>query len=205
MDTGMSARELPSGRDFRNRLHLASGLLSAASTSVIAAYLYALLRLTREQWIGFFWVVAALFPVLFVALSVSHRRHWLPIVRCLDLRRTRPLERDELEVGFAAASNPALRTLITRRCLVGARRLSRRASCACVEAIGWAGFSTMLAARPPAASLMCVFHYFMVKRLTQPMRNVLAGEMGDPGVRGRLVQRVPLNRKLWVSLPASCS
>ena len=108
VNTSKSASELPSGREFRNRLLLASGLLSAVSTCLIAAYLYALLRLTPEQWIGFFWIVAALFPVLFVALSLSHRRHWLPIVRCLDLRRTRPLQRDELEVGFAALPACAL-------------------------------------------------------------------------------------------------
>jgi methyl-accepting chemotaxis protein len=67
-------------------------------------------------------------------------------------------------------------------------------------AIGWSGFGTMLAAAASGGFVMCVFHYFMVKRLTESMRNVLAGEIGDPGVRGRLVQRVPLSRKLWVSL-----
>ena len=105
MNTSMRTSELPSGREFRNRLLLASGLLSGVATFVIAAYLFSLLRLTREQWIGFVWINLALFPLLFVALSVTHRRSWLPIVRCLDLRRSRALEREDLELGFAAASN----------------------------------------------------------------------------------------------------
>ena len=58
----------------------------------------------------------------------------------------------------------------------------------------------MIAAAASGGFVMCVFHYFMVKRLTEPLRNALAGEIGDPGVRGRLVLRVPLGRKLCVSL-----
>ena len=199
MDTSTS--ELPGGREFRDRLQLLSGLLSAASTLVIAAYLFALLRLTREQWIEFSWIVAGLFPLLFIAVTLTHRRHWLPIVRCLDLRRTRPLERDELEAGFAAASNLAVRMLITGGAwwllggLVVAVFMRMR-----FDVIGWRGFTTMVAAAASGGFVMCVFHYFMVKRLTEPMRNALASEIGDPLVRARLVLRVPLNRKLWVSL-----
>src|SRR5262245_4616802 len=147
MQTGTRAGELPSGREFRNRLLLASGLLSAVSTGVIAAYLYALLRLTHEQWIGLFWIISGLFPLMFVALSLSHRRHWLPIVQCLDLRRSRALESSELEQGFAAASNLAVRMLITGGAWwllggvlgAGAMRLT-------FEGVGWSGFAIMVAA-----------------------------------------------------------
>jgi len=201
MDTGVRTHELPSGRDFRNRLLLASGLLSAVATGVIAAYVYALLRLTREQWIGLFWIIAGLFPVLFVALSVSHRRHWLPIVRCLDLRSAGPLDREELERGFAAASNLAYRMLVTGGAwwllggLLGAGGMRLL-----FEGVGGAGLGIMIAAAGSGGFVMCVFHYFMVKRLTAPIRNALAAEIGDPSVRSSLVVRVPLGRKLFVSL-----
>ena len=82
----------------------------------------------------------ALFPVLFVAVSVQPPAVWLPLVRCLDLRRTRPLERDELAQGFAAASNLALRMLITGGGwwvlggLLGAGGMRLR-----FESIGWRG------------------------------------------------------------------
>ena len=196
-----STGELPSGREFRNRLLLKSGLLSAVATGVIAAYLFALLRLTREQWIGFIWINLGLFPVLFIALSITHRWSWLPIVRCLDLRRSRALERGELELGFAAASNLALQMLITGGgWWVLGGLLGAGFMCLRFDTIDWRGFTTMLMAASSGGFVMCVFHYFMVKRLTEPIRNALARDIGDPGVRRGLVRRVPLSRKLFVSL-----
>jgi len=192
---------LPSGREFRNRLLLVSGLLSAASTALIAIYLFALLHLSSEQWIGFGWIVAALFPVLFAAQGWSHRRLWAPIVRCLDLRREGACEREILEQGFAAVANYPLRMLlwggfwwaVGGLLVAGSMRLR-------FESFTWTAFVTMQAAAISGGFVMCVFHFLVMKRLMEPVRNALAGELADPDVRRRLVSVVPLSRKLWVAI-----
>jgi len=194
-------RALPSGREFRNRLLLVSGLLSAASTALIAIYLFALLQLSSEQWIGFGWIVSILFPVLYAAQSWSHRRLWLPIVRCLDLRREGACERDSLELGFAAVANYPLRMLlwggfwwaVGGLFVAGGMRLR-------FESLSWTAFATLQAAAISGGFVMCVFHFLVMKRLLEPVRNMLAGELADPDVRRRLVSVVPLSRKLWVAI-----
>jgi methyl-accepting chemotaxis protein len=197
----MNAVELPTGREFRNRLQMVSGLLSAASTLMIALYLFALIRLTPEQWAGFGWIVAGLFPMLFGAQSLGNRKHWTPIVRCLDLRRAGPLERDVLEHGFAAVANFGYRMLVsglfwwTLGGLLVAVLMRL-----CFETLVWSAVISMLAASVSGGFVMCVFHFFMVKRMAEPVRNALAAEMGSPEVRQRLVEPVPVRRKLWVSI-----
>ena len=178
MNTSVRASELPSGREFRNRLLLASGLLSAVATFVIAAYLFALLRLTREQWIGFVWINLASLPGV-----VRRLEREPPAVLAADralprpaaqsgarARRSRAGLRGGVEPGPAHADLGRLAGGCSAACWA-------RPACACASrAIDWRGFATMLAAASSGGFVMCVFHYFMVKRLTEPMRNALAGE-----------------------------
>ena len=86
-----------------------------------------------EQWIGFLWIDRGALPGVVRRLEHQPPALLAPIVRCLDLRRTRSLERDELQQGFAAASNLALRMPMHGRRLVGARRPAGRGSCACAS------------------------------------------------------------------------
>ena len=68
------------------------------------------------------------------------------------------------------------------------------------ESFGWAAFTTMLVAAISGGFVMCVFHFLVMKRLMEPVRNALAAEIADPDVRRNLVSLVPLGRKLWVAI-----
>jgi hypothetical protein len=47
---------------------------------------------------------------------------------------------------------------------------------------------------------MCIFHYYIVKRILEPVRETLARDAGEANERCALVRRVPLVRKLLVSV-----
>ncbi len=193
--------ELPAGREFRNRLLLVSMLLSAASAVLIAGYAFALMQLPRQQWIGFGWFVVAIFPVLYSFQAWVLRRIWEPIVRCLDLRREGPCEREVVEQGFAAVANYPLRMLLwgTFWWVVGGLVL---AGCMRLrfESFALASARTMLMAASSGGFVAAVFHFLVMKREVEPVRNAFAREIPDPDLRRSLVIRIPLARKLWVAI-----
>src|SRR5574342_710278 len=100
-----SHASLPGGREFRLRVLGASALLSLGGVLLISLYLGALLRLPREQWSAFAWIVAGLLPLLFVLQAWVHHGLWLPITGCLDRCARGVATPAELRAGFAGVAN----------------------------------------------------------------------------------------------------
>ena len=110
MNTSRRTSELPSGREFRNRLLLrVAACCRLVATCVIAAYLFALLRLTREQWVGFVWINLASLPGC-CSSPCSVRPPAVrgsPIVRCLDRGAVGRRERERARAALRGRVNLA--------------------------------------------------------------------------------------------------
>jgi methyl-accepting chemotaxis protein len=191
----------PSGRSYQARMLGISAALSFAAVGIIDLYLVALLRLSASEWTRFAALVGVFFVVIFALQARLHDRLWRPLVRCLDARVAGRADAAILRDGYAAISALPVQNFLWGNLwwLVGGL----------VVAVGMAlvspGFRfyqglIMVLAAVSGGFLMAVIHYCVMKRKLQPMAAKLAEELGDPKLRGALVPRVPLFRKLGVSL-----
>ncbi len=187
---GTSSPVVRSGAAYRNRIIAISAAISVSAVAMISLYLYALLQLPAEQWRGFAWIVGGLFLVLFAAQDRIHKGLWRPLVRCLDLRLAGRATPEDVRAGFAAISD-----------------LPR-------AIFGWGGFwwglggvlvaggmllsfdtfslfsaTVMVVGALSGGFVMTVFHYFAMKRILQPVREMLASE-NAPEDRAGLVRPI---------------
>ena len=191
----------PTGRQFRQRFLLVTLAMSGGAVVLIAAYLVALLMLTPEQWRGFAVIVAGLFVVLFVAQDRVNRRLWEPIVSCLDRLREGQATLQELRAGFEQAVNlPARGQRIGLFWWTLGGVLVAGSMKACFAGFSWFSALVMLVAATTGGHAMSIFHFFVTKRIAEPVRNALALGLGGLGERRALVQHTPLYRKLRFSI-----
>ncbi len=192
---------LPDGRSCRARVLAMSCGISLAAVLLIFAYLRALLRLSPDEWWTFAVAVLVLFPILFVAQAWVQRKLWDPLVRCLDLRVNGRAGPQQVREGFAAASNLALRSFAwgglwwaLGGLLVSGAMLWRHPHFSAFSSVA------VVAAALSGGLVMMLGHYFLMKRMLEPVRLGLAAEIPDPAERSALVTRVPLAGKTALSL-----
>jgi len=174
---------------------------SLATTLLIALYLTALIRLTPEQWKGFAAITGGLFLLLFVAQDQVNRRLWGPIVRCLDCIHEGRAGPEDLAQGFAAATNLPVRGgmigwswWILGGVLVGAAMKLR------YETLTTFSVLVMVAGATSGGFVMTVFHFFLIKRVTEPVRLALAEALPNPAQRQSLIRATSTKQKLRLSV-----
>ncbi|HVH18145.1 MAG TPA: methyl-accepting chemotaxis protein [Myxococcota bacterium] len=191
----------PSGRSYQARMLGISAALSFAAVGIIDLYLVALLRMSASEWTRFAALVGVFFVVIFALQARLHDRLWRPLVRCLDARAAGTVDAATLRAGYAAICALPVQNFLWGNFWWLAGGL--------LVAAGMAIFSEgfqlytgaiMVLAAVSGGFLMAVIHYCVMKRRLQPMAARLAEELGDPKLRGELIPRVPLYRKLGVSL-----
>ncbi|HVN37855.1 MAG TPA: HAMP domain-containing methyl-accepting chemotaxis protein [Myxococcota bacterium] len=191
----------PTGRSYQTRMLAVSAALSLATVGVITLYLVALLRMSSVEWTRFASIVGVLFVVLFVAQARMHDHLWRPLVRCLDARAAGQADATLLREGFAAIVALPLRTFTWGNLWwIAGGALVAGAMAVVSESFRPFAGAVMVLAAGSGGFLMAVIHYCVMKRKLQPMAAKLAEELGDPQLRGQLTPRVPLARKLGVSL-----
>jgi methyl-accepting chemotaxis protein len=196
-----TARALPSGAEFRRRYVLLSLGLSAAATALIALYLTALMRMPASHWRTFGLLVLALFAVLFPLQDRVNRALWGPVAACLDRLRAGDGRPEDLREGFAAVVS-----LPVRGQLVGWLWWSLGGLIVGVgmklvfDTFTWLSAFIMVSAAVSGGFVMTVFHFHLVKRLVEPLREALAQQLSDPVERGALVRTTSLHRKLVFSI-----
>jgi methyl-accepting chemotaxis protein len=192
---------LPGGRAFVQRILVYTGAYSLLAVLVITLYLSGLLRMSAEQWRGFSAIVAVVFALIFPAMTLSHRRIFQRIWRCLDRHATGEVGDDELRSGFAAISDfPrywfawglvwwAIGGVAVGGCL-------------------WLRYPE-LGALPPliiftgtisGAFITDIYYYLTIKRVLARTRVALAAEIGEPEARRALIRGVSLRTKLLASM-----
>jgi methyl-accepting chemotaxis protein len=175
--------------------------LSLVSVLMIALYLATLLQLSPGQWQGFGWVVGSLFLPAFLLHSWVHKKIWTPIVRCLDRRYQGRASRDDLRDGFEAVSNLPIDEFYSGVWVwAGAGILVAILMAVFFEITEIFTSVIIVAASISGGLIMCIFHYYIVKRVLEPVRETLARDVGEANERCALVRRVPLVRKLLVSV-----
>jgi methyl-accepting chemotaxis protein len=191
----------PKGRSYQTRMLVVSAGLSLAAVALISLYLAALLHLSAQEWGRFATLVAVFFVVLFALQARVHDALWRPLVRCLDARAEGRCDAQLLRAGYAAITSLPQRTFMWGNFwwLLGG------AIVAAGMAIWNEGFRAFAAAVIVLASvsggfLMAIIHYCVMKSRLHPMACQLGSELGDPVQRAALTPRVPLFRKLAVSL-----
>ena len=191
----------PSGRSYQARILGVSAALSLAAVAIISLYLVALLRMSSAEWTRFASLVGVFFVVLFALQARTHDRLWRPLVRCLDARVAGRSDAAILRDGYAAISALPVQNftwgnlwwLAGGLCVAGGMALVS-------EGFRPYAGAVMVLASVSGGFLMAVIHYCVLKRKLQPMAVRLAEELGDPKLRASLAPRVPLFRKLAVSL-----
>jgi methyl-accepting chemotaxis protein len=175
--------------------------LSLSGVLLIILYLVTLLQLSPEQWKGFGWVVGALFLPAFLVHSASHKKIWTPIVRCLDRRHEGCASGDDLRDGFEAISNLPIDEFRSGICVWSGSGVFVAILMAAFFGVTDIFAGVIIAAASISGGLvMCIYHYYIVKRAIEPVREALARDVGEPNERRALVKRVPLARKLLVSV-----
>ena len=191
----------PTGRSYQTRVLAVSAALSLATVGVITLYLVALLRMSAVEWTRFASIVGVLFVVLFVAQARMHEYLWRPLVCCLDARAAGRADPALLREGFAAIIALPVRTFSWGNFWwVAGGALVAGAMTVVSEGFRFSDGAIMVLAAGSGGFLMAVIHYCVMKQKLQPMAAQLALELGDPQLRGQLTPRVPLARKLGVSL-----
>ena len=191
----------PKGRSYQTRMLTMSAGLSLVAVALISLYLAALLHLSSAEWGRFAVLVCVGFVVLFALQARVHAGLWRPLVRCLDARADGRCDAAALRDGYAAIVSLPQRTFVYGNFwwLLGGVLVA-------AGMLIWSeGFRPYAAAVIVLAStsggfLMAVVHYCLMKSRLHPMACRLAGELGDPELRAALAPRVPLFRKLGVSL-----
>jgi methyl-accepting chemotaxis protein len=185
---------------------LMSAALSLAAVLLISGYLTLLLRMTPQQWSRFAWIIAAAFPVLFVLQATVNDRLWRPLLGYLDARRVGSASRAQLEAGFAAIA--ALPVDMFRWAslwwTLGGFVVAGGLSLLSEDFPPFTALLIVLSA-VCGGSLMNIVHYFTMKRMLTPMRNELAGEIGDVEVRAALSPSVPIVGKMVVTVAGVCA
>jgi len=197
----MHESPIPIGSVLRVRLLLVSAGLSVSAVALIALYLYTLMDLSPRQWEGFAWVVGVLFAPAFLTHSWFQNRLWSPIGRCLDRRYEGRATPADLRVGFEAVSNLPIAEFRTGACIWSSAGVVVAASMAFFVGVTNAFSAAVIVAASTSGGLvMCIIHFYAVKRLLEPVREALALEVGESDGQPLRVRSVPLARKLLVSV-----
>jgi methyl-accepting chemotaxis protein len=178
-----------------------SAALSLASVLLIVLYLVTLLRLTPAQWQGFAWIVGGLFVPAFAIHGWMHTKIWKPIVQCLDRRHEGSATSEDRRDGFEAVINLPIEEFYTGVCVWAGSGIVVAILMATLFGLSdFFAAAIIVAASVSGGLVMCIFHYYIVKRFLEPVRAALARDLGEPDERRALVRRVPLARKLLVSV-----
>jgi methyl-accepting chemotaxis protein len=197
----MSETAIPSGRALRARALAWSAGLSLVSVLMIALYLVTLLDLSRAEWRGFGWIVGSLLLLAFLLYSWVNKKNWASILRCLERRYEARASRDDLRSGFQAASNLPIYEFYSGVLVWAGSGILVAILMAVLWGVREFFTSVIIVAAALSGGLVaCIFHYYIVKRLLEPVRETLAREVGEADERRALVRRVPLTRKLLVSV-----
>lgn len=197
----MDSTGLPTGTALRRRFYVLPVLWGGLSVTLTCVYLIALLRLPREQWIGFWVSLGVVFPfaVLFSQRLFSAKAQ--PLIDCLDRWSTGSATPEDVRGAYGAASNLAYAGfhLGMLDYLVGG----------VLVVVGvWLRFDdfqpfsglVMLGGIISIGFVTSLFYYFAVQHEMAPIRERLAQEIPDPEERGSLVRSVPLGSKLRLAL-----
>jgi methyl-accepting chemotaxis protein len=195
----MSA-SLPTGRSFIRRILAYTCIYAALACVVISLYLSGLLRLTSQQWHGFFQIVAGVFVLIFPAMNLVHRRVLRRIQNCLDQLAAGTPHPAQLQRGFAAISDFPRYWFVWGLMWWGLGG-------AAVGGAMWLRYDdfslrsalVILCATVSAAFITDIYYYLTVKRFLAPARAALAAEIGAPHLRAPLIHRVSVRTKLMAA------
>ena len=188
-------------RQFFIRVVGLSGLASLATIGIVTVYLVTLLRLPVEHWREFAYVVACLFPVLFTLVTLVNGRIMAPIIAFLAADERGEASEEQLRVAFQNLSNQPVWMSVAGvfwwtvgGLLVAGWMKLRFAS------FGWFPFGVMSMSAVTGGAVTTTFLFFLMKRAFRETVADMAARMGDSAARRDLVWRVPLRRKLIVSI-----
>jgi methyl-accepting chemotaxis protein len=197
----MTARRLPSGSGFVNRMLALSAMLSLPALLLLLPTLAAIFRLTSEQW-SYLSIFALGFAALgTLAMLHVQRRLATPIATWLD-------ERDAGEAS-EERTGEAFRALMALPVRVGLLSAVAWMAAAFVVSTGMAlrfdgwGFfhsAVLCAAASAAAFSVGLFLSLVVKTRCADVREALVDELPDPAQRRRWLHPLALRTKLLASI-----
>jgi len=193
---------LPTGREYFGRWLALTCVTSLVSVAILVLYLHALLRLPPEQMRGFVEIIAACFALLLLLGGLTNRRLLSPLMRSLDGQAAGTLDAAGVRRGFAAAANvPALAFVSGMTLwLVGGLLVASAMRLRFGAAFPLFSWSTMVAAAVSGGLISMIVDFYLLKRMARPMCEAFGAQLADPAERRALVRRIPLGRKLLVTV-----
>ncbi len=197
----MNEAPIASGSSFRRRLMIGNILFQMCTAILVISYLFALLRLTAEQWHEFFIGCVTFCGVGAIANALMHCRFDRAVVACIDAEASDEACEEHFRSGFEAATD------LPRRMFFAAQ-VSWAIAAATIP--GWMTLRLDdLPSSPPltiaVVALMGglvtgIFVFYALKRFVAPLRNRWAGRLLDSTERQSLIHRLSLSRKLGIAV-----
>jgi methyl-accepting chemotaxis protein len=197
----MSSEQINPAKEFQKHFQASSLVLSITTVAFVSVYLSALLNLSAEQWWHFGYLVAGLFPVMFVAVQLLNRRLTRPIFEFWDAKAFGTIEDSTAESAFAAASSLPVR--IFRSGLswwtAGGAFVAIGMKLRFPEISGYIFLVICLAALS-GGTIASIFHYFMNRAACVNVLEQVSAVMSDSIDREKYATRINLREKLLVSV-----
>jgi len=194
-------RRLPTGAQLRKKLSVSAALNGIGVILPTALYMWALLRLTPEQWSAFWQSLAVAFPMMVVATRIYSNRTLGPLLPCLDQWAHGQATPESIRAGYQVASSMPQQTFLQGvgwyffgACFVVAGVWLRSDDFQAFSAV------VMIASTVSVGMVLLVFNYFATQRLLAPIRERLGHEIPDAAERRALVQMVSVATKLRVGM-----
>jgi len=194
-------RPVTTAREFERRLLGITGVSSVVAILLISLYLWLLLSLPSEQWWGFAQIVAGLFVLLFALSTRSTWKLLEPVLSHLSRRERGEDDARSLQEAFACLTVLPMRQSVNGVAwwavggvLVAGGMLLRYESFQPVSGL------FMVLASLSGGFVSTTFLYFVYKRAFADLQAGLAEGIGDPVLRGSLVQPVSMGTKLRIAV-----
>jgi methyl-accepting chemotaxis protein len=196
----VSPRVFGHGAAFRGAIRTVSATLQTATAGLVALYLTAILRLDAWHWREFWIAIAVVAGAYMLLNELVQRRIEGPVVRRLEAVRSGSARPEDLPAAFEALMDLPLRMFLLSVLSwnLGGILIPLWMHLRLGDLSAFSGFAIWVAAIT-GGFVSCIFGFFALKRLTEPLRDAWATELGNPELRDSLVRRLPLAAKLGLA------
>jgi methyl-accepting chemotaxis protein len=175
----------------------------AASVPTIL-YMWALLRMSHEHWIGFWESIGAVFPLAVLGTRSYMRKLLGPLYQCLDRWAQGAATPEDVRAAYHVASSMPQKNFATGVLWFFAGGVL----VTCGVWIRFPDFQpfsalVMISGVVSTGFVVLIFNFFAMQRILLPVRERLGREIPDAAERRALILVLPLARKLRVALLGS--
>lgn len=198
----MSTRgRLPTGSQLEKRLTVlafANGVCVVIPTSL---YMWALLRLSPDQWKAFWQALVVVLPVVLLLFRYVASQRMAPLLVCLDQWAERKATPESIRSAYRIASSMPQRNFLEGMAwYIGGASLLVAGIWMRVDDFQPFSGLVIVSAAVSAGIVLLVFQYFAMQRVLAPTRERLGAEIADPVERRSLVFKVSIAAKLRIGL-----